>query len=137
MTVQVAETIIYKGEKSTMQTEPLREYLKENNIKFLSSTSACWRGYRGTWEVSDNKLFLVELRNCIFNKQIDLKDMFKQKQDKVFANWFTDSIYIPHGKIIKNGLFGIDDRYEKDIVLKFEKGVLISEEIIENKRSNN
>ena len=132
MTVQVEERMLYKGEVNFISTEPLREYLEQNDLQFFSLSSSCWRGYTGTWEINDNKLYLVELVNCLFEKKNDLKYMFKQKEDKVFANWFSGNIVIPIGEVLEEGLFGIDDIYEQNIILKFSDGILISEEVVDN-----
>lgn len=56
MTDQIKEKIIINGEQYSMVTEPLLPYLKalNNKVKFQYETTACWRGYLGTWELKNN-----------------------------------------------------------------------------------
>jgi hypothetical protein len=62
MTAQVREKLIYNGDTHWMASEPLSSYLKTKpDIKFVICTTACWRGYFGTWEIIDDELYLVEL----------------------------------------------------------------------------
>ena len=44
-----------------MTCEPLKEYLAEKSINFPLINTACWRGYIGSWEIKDNKLYLISL----------------------------------------------------------------------------
>jgi len=132
MTVQVAEIIRYKGKNKYMQTEPLQQYLEKEGRSFSSFDSSCWRGYYALWEFNNNKLYLVELVNCLFKNKVDLQNMFNQNQEKVFANWYSGDIVIPTGELLEEGLFGIDNVYERNIILKFKNGILISEKEVDN-----
>ena len=63
MTAQAGERLLYKGEETWMAAEPLNQYLQNrNDIKFVSPSTACWRGYYGQWEIKDRKLYLIELK---------------------------------------------------------------------------
>ena len=104
MTAQVGETIIYKGERTSMATEPLEEYLKtREDISFESYTTACWRGYFGTWEIKQNKLYLIKLRAFVkMNekvKEVGLDHLFPE-QNEVFASWFSGEIRLPQGEML-------------------------------------
>lgn len=58
-----------------------------------------WRGYRGIWEIINNKLYLVNLER-VNNAQYILKEVFGNdfKDDKVFADWASFVIVILKGK---------------------------------------
>ena len=133
MTAQIKEIIFYKGEKKLMATEPLSSYLKNRkDIDFTFHSTACWRGYLGTWEIRDTKLFLIDLKGWLKgNKEVGLSYLFPEKNE-VFANWFNDNIRIPHGKMLKYVHLGYESVFEKDLILNFKKGVLINEEIQDN-----
>ena len=62
MTAQVCESIIYKGKKLEMATEPLKVILDSRpELKFYAEWTSCWRGYRGTWEITNERLYLIDL----------------------------------------------------------------------------
>lgn len=133
MTAQARERIIYKGEETRIASEPLNEYLKNiNDIKFVSNSSACWRGYFGQWEIKDNNLFLIGLKAYIEDyKEVGLDYLFPG-QDSVFANWFSGKIRIPQGEMLDYVHMGYASLYERDLFLVFEKGVLIKEYLVDN-----
>lgn len=73
MTVQVPEELTFNGVRSEMRSIPVLPPLhpriqempsipsKDMDEAVLSS-SACWRGYIGSWEIQEGKLFLRGLR---------------------------------------------------------------------------
>jgi hypothetical protein len=134
MTAQIKEIIFYKGQRQLMATEPLSSYLKNRkDIDFSFRSTACWRGYLGTWEIRDTKLFLVDLKGWPEGgREVGLSHLFPEKNE-VFANWFNDEIRIPHGKMLKYVHMGYESVFEQDFILKFEKGILINEKIKDNR----
>jgi len=60
MTVQVGERLIYNGYHYYMGSEPFFQYLKKKDlhIQLVATNTACWRGFKGEWEVIDGKLYL-------------------------------------------------------------------------------
>lgn len=108
MTAQCRERLIYNGEEYYLATEPLASYLIKHDIRFIAPHTACWRGYIGSWLIEDNKLYLVDLKANISegnkkfgaDKEVGLDFLFPG-QTKVFANWYSEVIRIPHGKMIK------------------------------------
>ena len=69
MTRQVTETIYYKKNEYEMKDTPLDAYLREKEIRFHHSSSACWRGYVGKWEIKDEKLYLIDFLSHIIHKK--------------------------------------------------------------------
>ena len=132
MTAQVREHLRYKEKGYYLATEPLYPYLKTKGISFVADRTSCWRGYVGDWLIEDNKLYLVELHAYIRNyEQIGLDYLFPG-QTKVFADWFSGEIQIPHGKIMRYVHQGYASLYEKELFLKIEKGVVVKEYEIDN-----
>jgi len=132
MTAQIKEILLYKGNKVGMATEPLNPYLKNRkDINFESQSTGCWRGYLGFWELRDKKLFIVKLI-VTKDKQVDLNYLFPG-QNEVFADWFSGEIRIPQGEMLKYVHMGYQSIFEKDLFLKFKKGVLIDERVIDNR----
>ena len=107
MTTQTGDILTYNGEKTTIATEPLKPYLENrSDISFIFKSTALVRGYIGTWEIKNKKLFLVSLIGFIENNEkVGLNYLFPNKKE-VFADWFSGQIRIPNR------------------ILKFNKGLL-------------
>ena len=136
MTIQAGDILSYQGKKTTIATEPLKIYLEtRSDVSFIYKTTALVRGYIGTWEIKNKKLFLVSLLGFIENKeQVDLNYLFPNETE-VFANWYSGEIRIPEGELLKINV-GYASVFEKDRFLIFRKGVLISERVKNNKNPN-
>lgn len=129
MTAQVTEDLLYKNQRLSMCNEPLALWVSINKEKcnFGTTSSACWRGYVGTWQVINNHLYLIELSAVSGGgDRLSLSDVF-DGQEKVFAHWFNGEVRCPEGKLLNYVHGGYASTYEKDIFLTFEKGVLVSE----------
>ena len=137
MTIQASDILSYQGKKTTIATEPLKIYLEtRSDVSFIYKTTALVRGYIGTWEIKNKKLFLVSLLGFIENKeQVDLNYLFPNETE-VFANWYSGEIRIPEGELLKKINVGYASVFEKDRFLIFRKGVLISERVKNNKNPN-
>lgn len=133
MTAQISEKLFYKGEETWMASEPLDQYLKNrNNIKFISPSTNCWRGYFGQWEIKDDKLYLIELTGELEGYiEVDLNYLFPG-QKHVFADWFSGKIKVPQGKLLDYVHMGYASLYERDLILEFKNGVLANEYVVEN-----
>ena len=143
MTEQRREELLYNNQVYYLATEPLKPYLKQNNVKFIANCSACWRGYIGKWLIEDNKLYIVSLEaNCsdddsdeIFwlkeTYPVDLNYLFPN-QEKVFADWFSGEIKMSYGEVLESQYNGYSSIYEKDLFLEFENGCLIKQREIDN-----
>jgi hypothetical protein len=137
MTLQVGEVLVYNNTQYGMRATPLDDYLKtRSNIKLDSPHTACWRGYIGTWEIQDDKLYLIDFRRFIQgNLESDLEFLFPEL-NKVFAQWFTGTIRLPIGECIYRDYSGYDSVYEKDIFLEIKEGILLSEREVENRKED-
>lgn len=140
MTAQVREILYYNGEKFSLSTEPLKpllEIIGEDNPfpKPKVCSTACWRGYVGTWEINEDKLFLVGLKGFPEeNKELSLDNLFPN-QNKVLAEWFTGEIKIPQGKMLHYEHMGYMSIFEKDLFLEFNKGNLVGKREVDNTKN--
>lgn len=142
MTAQIGDKIHYKGMRYSLSSEPLSAYLLKNKInKFKELNTACWRGYVAEWEVVDNKLYLVDIRFSYSPRKritIETEDSLTEMgklfpgQTKVHANWVSSTLIIKTGKLVEYIHMGYESVYEITIYLKFENGVLIENEVINN-----
>jgi hypothetical protein len=208
-TAQIADILIYNNDTIRLYSNPLESFYNNENPRptdFGISgcwSTACWRGYQATWEVIENKLYLIEIADCCFwekyvvtdsaiaflkdklkqestkeiallkgkefdsydfkeilkkklgkkefakNKNIIFKASLKPRQNanlsnlfgehckngKVLAFWFTGDLIVPKGKLVEYVHMGYMSKYEKELVLNIENGILIDAVEYENKTS--
>lgn len=138
MTAQVTEKLLFRGEILNMCCEPLGPYLRQTKKIFNYSeiSSACWRGYRGTWEFIDNHLYLVNIRAKIYTasgeRAVTLQDYFPDAQNQVFAHWFTGEIRCTKGALLEYVHGGYASTYEEDLFFECKAGILVGERIVIN-----
>jgi ankyrin repeat protein len=137
MTAQFGELLLYDGNRHEITETPLDSYFELNGIdpKFYSPHTALWRGYVGSWEIVENKLYLVELDGQTENVTIvgncmdvdvngaSMDTFFPHHQGRVFADWFTGTISIPQGDLLEHLSDEYCSVYEREIVLRVENGV--------------
>lgn len=134
MTAQAGEHLLYKGKKMWMAALPLSPYLENRgSFEFILTSSNCGRGYRGQWEIVDNKLYLMGFQAYLEGHQeVGLGHLFPG-QNKVFASWFSGEIRVPQGECIAYVHAGYSSIYEQDLMLTFESGILLAEKLIDNR----
>ena len=97
-----------------LKKETREELLYGGMIKLRQvQCTACYRGYIGTWEISDKEFYLrsVEVMVPGGRTKLPLKPVFPDCKEKVLADWFTGQLTIPiegskgmmHLFVIKNG----------------------------------
>ena len=82
MTAQIREKLKYNGKIYHLAAEPLYPYLVEHKIKFVSSSTACWRGYVGSWLIEDDHLYLVDLKAYIPQRESPVEIKLKNENFK-------------------------------------------------------
>ncbi len=135
MTAQIAERLIFEGENLAMCSEPLSDYfaLGGREPPFDARCTALWRGYVGTWEVRDSRLYLLSLEGELADGSVaNLATIFPGFPDRVFAHWFSDTVRLPRGRQLEYVHMGYGSTFEQDIFLEFEKGVLVKSWVVEN-----
>lgn len=145
MTAQIGESLRYNGKNYLMATQPFDIYLKNHRIKTAPTCSANWRGYYGQWKIEKGKLFLVAISANIPTKErkfllagwndcstANLNYFFPGKK-KVLAEWFSGKIRIPTGKMLEYIHMGYASIFEKELILEFKNGIMISEKEIDNR----
>ena len=138
MTAQTMEKLILNGEEVRMASDPLTPYLDSLDEKpnFYSIHTGCWRGYVGTWEIKDEKLFFIdidgfaEIEPKTYGK-VDINFLFPN-QKIVFADWFSGEIRVPKGNRVKYAHMGYESTYESDLFLTFKDGQLVGQKTVDN-----
>ena len=138
MTAQAAEALIYKGERLSLCSTPLGTYLQTtpSSLRFCSTSTALWRGYVGTWTIEGGRLYLVKLRAYVDKDQrveeVDLSYLFPDYPDGVFAHWYTGELRCPMGGLLNYVHMGYGSKYEQDLFIEVESGIVLSERIETN-----
>ncbi len=116
-----------------MANELLNDYISSRpDLKFVFTSTAISRSYEASWEIIDNKLFLVAFKAYLDGYvKVDLNYLFPG-QTSVFASWVTDSIRLPYGKLIEYVHGGYGSTYKNDRFLEFENGILINDYVVDN-----
>ncbi len=137
MTAQVPEILIHRGTHLDMTEDPLRGYLdrlpKIKRPNMIWQSSACWRGYVGTWEFRDSCLCLVALQTVLLidGREVEgnLEMALPWVKGCLRASWFTGRLRCPEGRMLHyaHNMFASD--YERDRFLFVHKGRLKEEYI--------
>jgi hypothetical protein len=135
MTAQIHEKIRYQGKRMRLASTPhfpedhprihlsseqeVEELATDSKTEIMFST-ACWRGYIGSWSIRRGKLYLTKLEG---RYRLEGKDA-------IFADWFTGALHIPQGEILDYIHMGFDTVYEEEIILTVEQGLVIKTEVV-------
>ena len=135
MTAQFTEQIILNGQKRSLCTDPLELFFEMNGAhpEFLATTTALWRGYVGTWEMLNERLYLVNLEGRLKSGQkANLETIFPGFPDRVFAQWFSGILRIPMGQLLRYVHGGYGSVYERDQFITVRKGVTVGTSLVVN-----
>lgn len=94
----------------------------------LQSTicSACWRGYIGTWEIKNGRLYLI-----------GLSGNYKLTEGvSIFAEWVSATIIGLEGKIlgqVDDGFEGFSSVYEREQHITIENGIVVATIVVDNR----
>ena len=138
MTAQVGEILIYEGSEVRMSfcppipdhiriadfsNEKLETLAKKENLPSVIFSTACWRGYIGTWEIKDGRFYLVKLSG-----------RFELKGDEpLFADWFTGVLRIPQGEMLQYVHMGFGTVFEEELHIKVENGIVTKTKVFANR----
>ncbi len=132
MTAQVHEKIRYQGKRMPLASCPhfpedhprivhlSEEEALENNHSGMIFSTACWRGYIGSWSIRRGKLYLTRLEG---RYRLEGKEA-------LFADWFTGALHIPRGDILDYIHMGFDTVYENEIILTVEQGQVTDTKVV-------
>jgi hypothetical protein len=155
LTAQIPDFLAYGGRQLALHTNPLESYFEQHPPRpnFVPENTANWRGYVARWEVKNDKLHLVSLSGTVCVKRaekggwtsawcrvghrgecerrtIGLSDLFDSTTDMVFAEWFSGELRIPEGDLVEYDHMGYASRYERNLLISVENGVLVGTRIL-------
>lgn len=136
MTAQSRDILIHRGAQYYMNDTPLDIYLedlpKECRPQFVSRSTACWRGYKATWEIQDGRLFLVELEGHVRQGdrvvEVTLEDVFPWAGGAPLrAGWVSNWLTCIEGECVRYVHMGFASEYERNRIFSMRSGVLVEE----------
>jgi len=140
VTAQIGERLHYEGRETSMCSEPLGDYFAFAGIQsgFGFNCTALWRGYVGTWEIRDGRLYLIGLAGTLKDgAEANVATFFPNYPDRVFAHWYSGKLRVPQGKLLEYVHMGYGSTYERDLVISIEKGVVTETVVQQHGTANN
>jgi hypothetical protein len=122
--MQSPELIVFEGEELHMPTTPLCDWLRDNGIEIRAerTSTSLYRQYIGTWEISENKLFLTKVETWGTTPPVDLHALFPGQGNQVFASWYTGRLAINRGKRLLFDMVMYESIHEQQILIDIEDG---------------
>ena len=159
MTAQFREILTLEGKQYGMISEPLdpliikefngqKEGYPDGYPTLYPSCTACWRGYIGHWLISNNQLWLEDVRGSnevddgkiyveVAQDQLKLLDwrktFFNYQQGNIKAQWFSGKLVVEMGGLIEYVHMGFESTYEKYLLMDIKNGNVLSNQIIPGK----
>ena len=118
-----------RHEKSADSRRWIARWIDDDGVEhaeaeeFCIFSTACWRRYRGTWEIKDARFHLVGLVG-----QIRLA-----KPGPVFADWFTGVLRVPLGDELLYVHMGFGTVYEQEMHVMVEHGIVKGRRVYDNR----
>ena len=148
-TSQIPEWIIVNGTRHALLDQPLHQWMKDAKafarIKpFLrrGASTALGRGYRGTWEIRGDTLYLIALDNRGHESPgtiqpeyvIPLDALFPPEAEETFpadgavpATWYTGQLVVGQGNWTQPPDSGWEGQYESYLQFDVRSGRIISQ----------
>jgi len=133
-TAQYPDRIIFQDKEYDLHSNPLEAYFEkypDKRPKGGIMSTALWRGYVATFIVTDNELYLEDIKIEIPNKneqdayQTKWKSVineFNTNTNKLKIDWQTGILVIPYGKLKNYVHMGYASTYSKYILLEIKYG---------------
>ena len=127
MTAQLSDRLIYQGKTERVCSTPLASYFLMGGYRpdFLLESTANWRAYIATWEIIEDRLYLVGIEAKLSGDiEASVSSVFPEYPNRVFAHWYTGTLRVPRGELIKYVHGGFYSVYEQDFLIDVERGVV-------------
>lgn len=133
MTAQIHEILIFDGQESSMAfcpplpadqprivELPPEAIAPEDRFVF---TTACWRGYQGSWEIRDGRFYLTGLRGRLR----------LEGEGPLLADWFSGVLRVPRGELLHYVHMGFGSVYEEEVHVRVENGQIVATQVVDNR----
>jgi hypothetical protein len=129
LSAQVYDKIKYRGTDYGLAATPLEGYFSahpEARPKFRGMNTSCMRGYVAQWEVRGEKLYLSGME-MVLQTDSTFETVFPGGAGGVFADWVSEDLVCPFGKMLKYDHAGFSRKMEHELILTVEGGIVKSE----------
>lgn len=131
-TAQYGDRLVIGNDTVWIDSNPLEVYFEKKGVRSIGDIemdgnycTALWRGYVATWKLENDSLYLTRIQTDYCGdhpKELDISKEFSA--DKVFANWVTQTIVRPKGKLLQYVHMGYMSIYESNVFYNFKLGKL-------------
>lgn len=128
MTAQKHEILFINGKRVGMAyCPPLPK--NDSRVKLVYpieieyASTNCWRGYVGTWMIRGDKFYL---RNLLGAYSLE-------SEKPIHADWVNAVLRVPRGEMLYYIHMGYASIFEREILIKIEKGVATRVKMIDNR----
>ncbi|MCO5252609.1 MAG: hypothetical protein M9949_14470 [Candidatus Kapabacteria bacterium] len=138
-TAQIPDKIKYNDMDYSLFSNPLETYFEKYpdlRPKGGWQSTALWRGYKASFEISRDILYLrdieINVRDTDSKKRYAskwisvLNDVFPDQKD-IVVDWLTGLLVLPSGELLEYVHMGYASTYENYLLLEIDKGILIKE----------
>jgi hypothetical protein len=135
MTAQTPERLLYEGQEVPLCTEPLEDFfaLTGDRPQLQIASTALWRCYEGSWEITDGRLYLIGIEGTLINGQpLTLQAIFPGCGERVFAHWYRGEMRVPRGPRLHYVHGGYGSTYAYDLLITVEAGVVVKTRLRKN-----
>ena len=129
MTTQVKEQIIIDGQKYPLlnaMSLPEDDSIIQHKKGVIETSSNCWRGYVGTWEIKADTLYLIDFSSGKYDVLVNLP---------ILADWISGTAKGATGEVKDSSSWDIET-YETETHLTFANGQNSIEENYKNGKLN-
>ena len=139
-TAQIPDTLVVDGEPQALNTRPLDAWLAKDRARTdalretwdIGMCSAAWSGFRATWELRDDRLWLLEVEpnpcDGDDERTIPLSAFGGRDGEPLAADWVDTELVLPQGELVEYVHMGFESRYERYVVYVIEGGRVVSRE---------
>lgn len=141
-TAQYPDKIIYESKEYNLLSNPMESYFSkypDKKPKGGGISTALWRGYVATFEITDKALVLKDVQIQTGHEKGEQN--WKSEKDTVVTNgqslkidWFTGILCLPFGERVKYVHMGYGSTYSNYILLEIKKGNLTGERKLDAKQ---
>lgn len=134
-TAQLSDLLIVEGKEFTLNTNPLETELQKKQWtppEDALITSANWRGYLATWEITGGELLLKDVtiavddpedEHGLISKSIT-RDLYPGATE-VLAEWYTGALIVPDGKMTRYVHMGYGSSFDHYQVFRVRAGKVV------------
>lgn len=151
-TAQAPDYIIYETKFFPLFSNPLEEYKwppesrPDFQIEPDTMSTGNYRGYVALWEIVEGRLYLKAIdsylpvqkseeigpfgilgsKTVYQHTRATLQHLFPKQTEngRVFAGWYSGRLVIPDGKLLEYVHGGYLSKYEREIHITIEKGII-------------